>query len=100
MGFKMKAKLLHLDQNMNGRVIERRRGSRRLCAVEVLLTSEEDPSVEIQGVLRDISVDGFRATHKGVELSAGQRVRFKHPHGEGTATMIWTRVLGAEAESG
>ena len=100
MGFKMKTTLLHLDQSRSDALIERRRSSRHLCAGEVLFASEEDPGIEIQGVLRDISEEGFCATHKGVGLSAGQRVRFRHPHGEGSATLMWTRVLGAEAESG
>jgi len=33
-------------------------------------------------------------------LCAGQRVRFRHPYDEGTATVMWTQVLGQKAESG
>jgi len=79
---------------------ERRRSSRSLCAGEVLLFSGDDKGLPIRGVLCDISEQGFRATHDGLQLSAGQLVRFKRARIEGTAALIWTRVLGSKAESG
>lgn len=81
-------------------MIERRRSSRSLCGGELLLYSGSDRDVPIRGLLCDISDEGFRATHDNVQLSAGQLVRFQHAHGEGTATLIWTRIVGKKAESG
>lgn len=77
-----------------------RRSARRRCADEVVLFSVDEPLVEICGILRDISAEGFRAVHHWLELCAGQRVRFRHPYNEGTATVMWTQVLGQKAESG
>lgn len=60
----------------------------------------DGPLVEIYGILCDISAEGFRAVHHCLGLCAGQRVRFRHPYDEGTATVMWTQVLGQKAESG
>ncbi len=97
---KDKAHYLHLERGEQ--IIERRRSSRNLCAGDVFLFlfSDDNPDVPIRGALCDISEEGFRARHDGLRLSAGQLVRFQHPLGEGTATLIWTRVVGKEAESG
>jgi hypothetical protein len=82
------------------RAIERRRTFRYPCEGEVLLCSPDEPRLEIRGVLSDVSAEGFRATHHGVGLSAGQRVQFRHAFDEGTATVMWTQVLGHKAQSG
>ena len=98
----MKGKTHHLQLDRGGdeQTIERRRSSRRLFAGDVFLFADDNPDVPIRGAFCDISEEGFRARHNGLRLSAGQLVRFQHPLGEGTATLIWTRVVGNEAESG
>jgi hypothetical protein len=100
MEYEMKAKLLNLERKRCEEVIERRSASRYPCAGEVVLSSADEPILEIRGVLCDVSAEGFRATHHDLGLGAGQRVRFKHPFAEGTATVMWTQVLGKKAQSG
>lgn len=85
---------------MSRRATERRRTSRYPSEGEVLLCSFDAPLSAIRGVLSDVSAEGFRATHYGVGLSAGQRVQFRHPFDEGAATVMWTQVIGQKAESG
>ncbi len=96
----MKGKAHHLNLERGEQIIERRRSSRSLCAGDVFLFPDDSADVPIRGALCDISEEGFRARHNGLRLSAGQLVRFQHALGEGTATLIWTRVVGKEAESG
>ena len=81
-------------------MVERRRSLRSPCEGELLLFADPSRDVPIRGVLCDTSEEGFRATHDGLQLSAGQLVRFKHGKIEGTAALIWTRVVGKKAESG
>ena len=91
-----RADYLRLEEKM----VERRRSLRSPCEGELLLFSDDSRDAPIRGLLCDISEQGFRATHDGLRLSAGQLLRFKHGKIEGTAALIWTRVLGKKAESG
>ncbi len=96
----MGAKTSHPDRNATQKLIERRWSARLYRAGEVVLISDEDPFLEIRGVLCDLSEDGFRAAHQGVRLGAGQQVHFTHPFAQGVATLMWTRVVGKKVESG
>lgn len=57
-------------------------------------------SSKIRGRLLDYSKSGFRASHSEMALSAGQRVRFRHAFGQGSALVIWNRVLAEHVETG
>ncbi len=61
----------------------------------------DDPGLpKIRGLLLDYSKSGFRASHSQIALSAGQRVRFRHGFGQGSALVIWNRVLARHVETG
>ncbi len=79
---------------------ERRKERRRPASGEVALTIEDIAPAEFWGELIDLSNGGFRVRHQRMRLSTGQQVRFTHPSGKGTARVIWTRILGENAESG
>jgi hypothetical protein len=78
----------------------RRRESRSAAygAVQILIDSPL-PS-RITATLLDVSVNGFRARHHCADLQRGDRVRFDHGSGAGSAVVIWTRVSGVVIESG
>jgi len=52
------------------------------------------------GQLVDVSATGFRIRHRRLNLASGQIVDFQWDETQGQARTIWTRILGAEAESG
>ncbi len=79
---------------------ERRRRERRPARGEVLLVVDSPALVEIRGSLLDVSLAGFRASHRYTALCAGQEVCFCHSLGQGWARVIWNRVLGDRVESG
>ncbi len=61
----------------------------------------DDPwPLELAGWLLDYSWSGFRAAHNAVALETGQEVRFRHDQAEGTARVVWNRVLAGHVESG
>ncbi len=90
----------HPEKDISAELIDERRRPRRPCSGEVLLLCDAHPVSEIRGILCDISEEGFRVAHHCAELSAGQQVRFTHPFAQGVATLMWTRVLGENVESG
>ncbi len=100
MGLKAKAPLSHPEKDISAKLIDERRSPRRPCSGEVLLFCDAHPFSEIRGTLRDISEEGFRVAHQCAELSAGQQVRFSHPFAQGVATLMWSRVVGENVESG
>src|SRR5713226_774272 len=100
MGFKARARMPHPEKDISAKLIEGRRSSRRPCSGEVLLLRDAHPFAEIRGTLCDISEEGFRVAHHCAELSAGQQVRFTHPFAQGVATLMWSRVVGENVESG
>jgi len=100
MGFKAKAQMSHPEKDISAKLIDERRRPRRPCSGEVLLLRDAHPFSEIRGTLRDISEEGFRVAHHCAELSAGQQVRFTHPFAQGVATLMWSRVVGENVESG
>lgn len=80
--------------------IERRRANRTPSEGDVILVLTGHKRIELQGSLLDTSRTGFRATHAYPELSAGIEVSFTHQGASGRARVIWTRILGEQAESG
>jgi hypothetical protein len=81
-------------------VAEQRREDRAPAKGKVRFTLAGSKSPEIQGLLVDSSKNGFRASHSNAEISAGQRVRFRHSRGEGEAVVMWTRILASHVETG
>ncbi|MCC7496543.1 MAG: hypothetical protein IT160_03120 [Bryobacterales bacterium] len=80
--------------------IERRREERTLREGDVALTLTGDGDIKVWARLLDTSRGGFRAAHSHPELSAGREVEFTREDVSGRARVIWTRILGEEAESG
>ena len=81
-------------------VTNRRRQDRATAQSPVRLVTDSPLPFEIQGTLLDFSENGFRARHTCPDLQRGDRVRFDHQQGAGSAMVIWTRVVGATIESG
>lgn len=50
--------------------------------------------------LLDRSRHGFRVAYECAGLHSGQEVRFEHSFGKGRAKVMWTRIVGDQAESG
>jgi hypothetical protein len=48
----------------------------------------------------DISSNGFRAEYENKDLQRGDRVRFRHEGGTGSAVVVWTRIVGLTVEAG
>ncbi|MCX6620897.1 MAG: PilZ domain-containing protein [Acidobacteria bacterium] len=80
--------------------IERRTEDRTGVQGPVILVLSEQGRKEIGARLLDSSRGGFRASHGHPELSAGLVVDFTHQSASGRARVVWTRVLGEQAESG
>lgn len=80
--------------------IERRRASRTPSDGDVILVLASPKRIELRARLLDTSRSGFRAAHTYPELSAGIEVGFSHHGAAGRARVIWTRILGEQAESG
>ena len=79
---------------------DRRREPRVAGSGAVRLHREETLAQPIEGILLDYSPHGFRASHGIPTLGQGEFVRFEHAWGAGRARVIWTRILGAQVESG
>ena len=96
----MPAKPSRPAERAASQVVERRKSERRRAGNEVVLFVEDPDPIEVRGRLMDISIGGFRATHRYAALRAGQQVSFRHPFGEGTAQVMWNRVVENHVESG
>jgi hypothetical protein len=81
-------------------VAEQRREDRAPAKGKVQFGPAGSSSLEIQGHLVDSSKSGFRASHSHPELSAGQRIHFRHSRAEGDAIVMWTRILASHVETG
>jgi hypothetical protein len=78
----------------------RRMHPRRSFAGPVILNVDKPLAAEIVGALVDVSSSGFRARYASTELERGDRVRYRHKAGTGSAVVIWIRILGASIEAG
>jgi hypothetical protein len=81
-------------------VVERRGEDRKRAEGEIWFDLGGPGTLEIRGRLLDSSSQGFRASHSEMALSAGQRVFFRHAHGEGSAVVIWNRIMARHVETG
>ncbi len=81
-------------------ITERRRKPRRAASGVIRLTIVGDDPLQFQGELVNISESGFRVRHHQTKLHAGQEVDFEHDRGQGSARVMWTRILGERVESG
>jgi len=80
--------------------MERRKEPRCPAEGGVEIRLPEPVSRSIKGELVDISNSGMRVRHGDLSLSTGQRVRYSHAGGAGTALVMWTRVHEGTVESG
>jgi hypothetical protein len=81
-------------------VVEERSEDRRPAEGEIWFELGGPGPLEIRGRLVDSSSKGFRASHSEMALSAGERVFFCHAHGEGSAVVIWNRIMARHVETG
>lgn len=95
----MRAKPSRRAERVELQVMERRQKERKPAEGEVVFFLH-DPDMEIHGSLLDVSTDGFRAAHQHTALCTGQQVTFHHAFTEGSAEVVWNRVLGDRVESG
>jgi len=79
---------------------DRRREPRHPASGGVEFFVEDPMPARFRGELMDWSQSGFRARHRHTELQSGQTVRFRHARASGQASVMWTRIRGAEVESG
>jgi len=80
--------------------VEQRIEERKPAQGEIWFVLDGPGALEIRGRLLDSSKSGFRASHSQMTLSAGQRVHFCHSSGQGSAVVIWNRILAWHVETG
>ncbi len=80
--------------------VERRREPRHAASGGVEFFVEDPMPARFDGELVDWSQSGFRARHRHTSLQSGQTVRFRHARASGQARVMWTRIRGADVESG
>lgn len=80
--------------------LDRRAETRVPAEGKVEIWSVGPPSLRTVGQLMDVSSRGFRARHDAMQLSAGQRIRFRHGAMQGAAAVMWNRVIDEGVESG
>jgi len=79
---------------------DRRREPRHPASGGVEFFVEDPMPARFNGELVDWSQSGFRARHRQTGLQSGQTVRFRHAQASGEARVMWTRIRGADVESG
>lgn len=79
---------------------DRRREERQPTEGSVQLEVDAPLPRSIAGTLVDVSPSGLRVRHGDMSLATGQRVRYSHAAGAGTAVVMWTRVFEGAVESG
>jgi len=82
------------------RTSDRRKEERAPASGTVTLILFDQGRRELGALLLDQSRGGFRASHQCPELSAGAEVDFSCQYSAGRARVVWTRILGEQAESG
>ena len=80
--------------------LEKRREPRESARGTLKLVWDGGPSSGVEGELVDLSLHGFRASHQHAGLVTGQIVDFESSGTWGRARVMWTRILGANVESG
>lgn len=81
-------------------VLERRREPRFPASGEVRLFFADPLPLEVKGRLLDMSQSGFRAAHGFPGFQTGQSLHFRHEKGQGTARVMWNRILPEHIETG
>jgi hypothetical protein len=66
----------------------------------IRLQCADYPGSSIQGVLLDVSANGFRAVHNALALASGQILLFEYSGRRGRARVVWTRIDGDQVQSG
>ena len=79
---------------------ERRSNNRRSATGGVWLEFANPLPRQVLGELMDVSLNGFRASHRCPSLCTGDEVNFRHPQGSGTARVVWNRIVADCSESG
>jgi hypothetical protein len=81
-------------------VNERRREPRQVASGTIRLTTKSDEPLFFQGELVNVSESGFSVRHHQTRLHAGLEVHYVHSQGQGSARVMWTRILRERVESG
>ena len=79
---------------------DRRTEPRLPASGQVKLRPEGFATISVPGQMLDINSGGFRARHSFQTLASGNIVEFAYGSVEGRARVVWTRILGAQVESG
>jgi hypothetical protein len=66
--------------------------------VRIFFRNPQERSVE--GRLVDLSESGFRIAHSSHDLHPGQVVEFRRQGAEGSARVVWNRILDNTVETG
>lgn len=80
--------------------IERRREIRRPANAEAQLRQTGVMAGAFTGQVLDTSATGFRLRHGRLSLASGQVMDFELDGKTGQARVMWTRIVGNEAETG
>jgi len=79
---------------------DRRTEPRLPASGQVKLRPEGFATTSVPGQMLDINSGGFRARHSFQALRSGHIVEFAYGRLQGRARVVWTRILGAQVESG
>ncbi|HYW42575.1 MAG TPA: PilZ domain-containing protein [Bryobacteraceae bacterium] len=79
---------------------ERRTAPREAATGEVRLRQSDLLAGSFAGRLVDIASSGFRARHNRLNLTSGQLVDFEFQGRSGLASVVWTRIVDGQAETG
>ncbi len=96
----MSAKRSPPAECLPAQVLERRRNQRTRTDGDILLLFDDPEPVEVHGRLVDLSGEGFRVAHHHKALRTGQQVAFCHSFAQGSAQVVWTRVVGHDVDTG
>lgn len=79
---------------------DRRRDARHAASGKVRLKLDGTPKREIELDLIDVSLSGFRASHRHGLLPLGADAFFWHPEASGKARIVWNWMFPDHVETG
>ena len=96
----MDIRLNNVSSDAGDSFADRRKEPRFAASGAVRLYFADPLPLEVQGRLVDISQSGFRVAHGFPGFQAGQSLHFRHDQGQGTARVMWNRILPEHVETG
>lgn len=83
-----------------GQQRDQRREQRRQASGAVEVRFSDPHARLVEGMLMDLSANGFRMAHSCQSLPAGQLVEFSHHEAAGKARVMWNRITDERVETG